>query len=129
MGAKRQSQCDHIEGAYFYPCVNEDGWKCVDCGAKLGFRPDLDRLLTYIKVSGILSDLFRGKLIYVANGSAGEAIATNIVGQCRAENTYDQLSILRFIVIEPNVDAGGHAEFWQKKAEAWLMDSAQSWEA
>ena len=60
--------CLHIEVAY-YPCVNEDGWKCLDCNAELGFRPDLDREHLEEKVSSLLGDLHEQKFIYVSNGS------------------------------------------------------------
>lgn len=46
--------CQHTD-FYYYPSINEEGWKCVDqCGQLMpgdppGFRPDLDRDQIYRK--------------------------------------------------------------------------------
>ena len=99
--------------------LNEEAWECIDCGTVLGFRPDLDRSHTEIKAHCILLDFHESKLIYVSNGTMGQIIADNVAARCRAENRYDQDSILRFILADPNMNPA--STFWQNRAERWLL--------
>ena len=110
------------EHDYWWQLVgpNEEGWACHDCDEKLGFRPDLDRSYTELKASGILFEFHEAKLIYVSNGTMGMVIAENVAQRCHAENTYDQQSILRFILEDPNLSET-HAEFWRNRATRYLM--------
>jgi hypothetical protein len=99
---------------------NEDGWRCNNCDEVLGFRPDLDRSHAGLKVSGILFEFHMANLIYISNGTMGEVITENVVHRCREANTYDQQSILRLILEDPNLSET-HAAFWQNRAERWLL--------
>lgn len=99
------------------PC-NESGWKCVDCSKGLGFRPDLDRELTEIKVHGILHDLVEAKVIYVSNATMGDIIACNVTVRCRELGMFDQYTIARLILEDDNL--AGHGPFWKQKAEELL---------
>lgn len=100
------------------PC-NESGWKCVDCSKGLGFRPDLDRELTEIKVHGILHDLVEAKVIYVSNATMGDIIAANVVGECKRLDMYDQVTIARLILEDPNI-SDGHGTYWKQQAEEYF---------
>lgn len=113
------TDCDHSQGLFWFLCVNEEGWKCVDCDTALGFRPDLDRQLTFLKVRNILSDFHESKLIYISNGTMGDVIAENVAARCAEENQYDQDYILRFILADPNMQP--ESTFWQTRAERWLL--------
>ena len=100
--------------------LNEEAWQCLGCGAQLGFRPDLDREHTYMKVRCILTDFHESKLIYVSNGTIGGIVACTVAARCQETNRYDQQSILEFILSEPNMSAT-HATFWQNRATRYLM--------
>jgi hypothetical protein len=113
------TDCTHVGDTFYYACVNEDGWKCVGCDTTFGFRPDLDRELTVIKVHGLLMDFHESKLIYISNGTMGEIIAENVAARCFAENFYDQEHVLRFILEDPNMRPD--STFWQTRAERWLL--------
>lgn len=99
--------------------LNEEGWQCLDCSDVFGFRPDLDRENTYEKVRCILMDFHESNLIYISNGTEGDIIAANVAQRCAAANVYDQWSILRYILEDPNLLS--HRQFWQNRAERWLL--------
>lgn len=104
--------CDHEKGACWFPATNEDGWRCMDCGEALGFRPDLDEKLIDVKVSNLLMDLDEADLVHVSNGTMGQIISEGVARECRQEGLLDQGSILRKLIADPNFDS---AEFWQKR--------------
>ena len=115
-------RCTHRTTFYYMDPCTEAGWKCQDCGKTLGFRPDLDRELTEIKVNGILHDMDEAKVIYISNGTMGEIIAANVALECKRANEYDQLSIVNFILDDGNVDVPGHAEFWKARAIKYMKE-------
>ena len=100
------------EDAYYFPAINEDGWKGFP-DEQLGFRPDLDVDLIERKVHGLLLELHEAKFVYVSNGTMGEVITENVVARCRKEDVYDQHSILRFILEDPNL--AEDADYWMRK--------------
>ena len=110
---------DHpIEDVFWNPATNEDGWTCLDCckpGENLGYRPDFDQDRIERKTWCLLQSFHEAKLIYVSNGTMGEIVAENVGRRCRVEGVYDQYSILRFILEDPNM--AGHADFWKTRAE------------
>ena len=107
--------CKHteIKNIFYHNAINEDGWQC-HCGEVLGFRPDLDKLLIFSKVMGIMQDLHEGKFIYFSNGTEGEFICEHIVERCKKEKRYDQYFIIKEIFA---IRWEGHSDFWKKKAE------------
>lgn len=105
---------------FYYPSVNEEGWKCTKCGEKLGFRPDLDRQLTFAKVDGLLCDLYDHDLVYVSNGTERMVISENVTHRCEKEDRYDQSFIIYHIVTDPNVDWKGHSDFWKEETSKVL---------
>lgn len=111
--------CEHDE-LVWRPRINEDGWGCYGCDTELGFRPDLDRDVTDLKVHCLLLDFHESKLLYISNSEMGAIVVTNVALRCTRENTYDQQSILRFILDDPNV-AREHAQFWRTRAERHLL--------
>lgn len=99
---------------YYYPHINEEGWKCVSCedkpGEPAGFSPQLDREEIEIKVGGILNDMDAASLIHISNGSYGDVLQGHVADRCRKEERYDQYSIVLFIM---EVEAPSHAKFWK----------------
>jgi hypothetical protein len=95
--------------------VNEDGWRCDRCG-KLGYRPDLDRKWVEEKCSAVLFWLDLHEFINVSNGTMGEVLAIDAADRCRKEDRYDQYSIVRFILDDPNLAI--HADYWAQRATA-----------
>ena len=114
-------KCDHKDSTYYYPAINEKGWKCVDCKEELGFRPDLDRSLIWKKVDGLLQDLHGHNFLYVSNGSMGEAITHNVVAECQKRDRYDQHTILALLICDPNISSN-HAEYWAAQATQKLRE-------
>lgn len=112
--------CEHDDLVWWLDSCTEAGWGCHDCDAKLGFRPDLDRSHIELKCHGIVFEFHLAKLIYISNGTMGEIVAENVAARCRSENIYDQQSILKFILEDPNIERG-HAAFWQNRAERTLL--------
>jgi hypothetical protein len=110
--------CKHteIKNIFYHNAINEDGWQC-HCGEVLGFRPDLDRLLIFSKVMGIMQDLHEHKFIYFSNGTEGESICEYITERCNKEKRYDQYFIIKEIFA---IRWEGHSDFWKKKAEEKL---------
>jgi hypothetical protein len=109
------STCVH-DFHWFAAPANEQGWRCVACehtpGEPAGFSPAHDREHIDRKVGGILMDLHNAEIIYVSNGSGGDSLTAHVADRCRAENTYDSMSIARMIL-----DRAGdarHATFWRE---------------
>jgi hypothetical protein len=98
---------------------NEEGWGCDDCAETLGYRPDLDRSDTYEKVRSTLFWFHDSKLIYISNGTMSDIVAENVAQRCARENRYDQWTILRFILEDPNLAT--HGDFWANRAERYLL--------
>lgn len=117
--------CASPEPAW-YPATNEDGWKCLACGKELGFRPDLDQRCAYEKISGLLMELQEREFVYVSNGTEGDIVTENVLTAIRDAGTYDQYSILKAILDEPNIGTERHAEFWHKRAETWLKERQEA---
>lgn len=111
---------------FWFPTLNEEGWLCLQCDTKLGFRPDLDREYLFVKIRDILTTMVEAGLEYVSNGTTGDFICTNVMGECQEKGFYSQEFILLSIMQEPNVDAMGGAKFWKEKAEEWLKENEGS---
>lgn len=118
MTTPRPHECEfswYLEGA------NEYGWKCMVCRAgctefePAGYNPRLDVERIYDKVSAILMDLHMAEVVYVSNGSMGEAVTHDVAQRCRAAGVYDQGSIVGFIVAL--VSGERHAKFWKEIGE------------
>jgi hypothetical protein len=114
MGSKT---CDH--DYQYFAATNENGWRCVFCkdqpGEPPGFSPELDRSRLEFKVFALLNDLTNSDLVYVSNGTGGDAIVGDVESRCRKEQRYDQYSILLFIL---DVMTERHALYWSKVSEA-----------
>ena len=108
--------CEHDDPAFF-PCVNEEGWRCLSCQAELGYRPDLDVAQIEAKVAGLLMELHEAKLVYMSNSSMGEIVAENVAEHCRQLDAFDQITILSLVLRDPNVTGDEHAEFWRNRAK------------
>lgn len=109
--------CNHEY--HYFAATNEDGWKCSWCqhkpGEPPGFSPELDRARLEFKVFALLSDLTNADLVYVSNGTSGDAIVSEVEKRCRKEQRYDQYSILLFIL---DLMTERHALYWSKVSEA-----------
>lgn len=108
--------CKHETPQWHLADCNEDGWKCGECGAVLGdegFSPTLDREQTNEKVGVILLFLSMHSFMYVSNNTQGDGMTAHVVNRCHAENTFDQQSIVKFL-IESNRT---HAAFWREQAK------------
>lgn len=108
-----KKNCEHKDVRY-EPSINEDGWSCMNCDAKLGFRPDLDRSQTQWKALAILNVLHDGKIEHVSNGSEGESIIWNMQRNCEKADRYDQtfiaITILRMMDL-------GEGKYWREEAK------------
>lgn len=114
---RQMDGCEHE--FYYYPAVNEDGWKCVACGFKPGeepgYDPNLDERLVNDKVNGLMMDMMEANLIYISNNDMGSALAHTVTQRCRNEGLYDQYAIIRFIM----ECLRSHEEFWKKKGDSF----------
>ncbi len=81
--------CKH-ESTYYYPSVNDDGWRCVDCDTEFGKNEGIDKKLIYTKVRGLLHDLHEAKLIYVSNGTDGDCITSIVCDSFQKDNDFSQ---------------------------------------
>jgi hypothetical protein len=99
--------------------TREAGWTCADCRETLGYRPGLDRSATHVKVRSILQDLHSGNLVYVSGNTMGDIVVHEVANLCRDTDTYDQWSIIGYLVGHPDMD---HADYWQREAEQWLLE-------
>lgn len=112
------TDCKHLSVYWKLAPCNEDGWECLDCGAHLGFRPDLDDDALAVKVDSVLQALHDQEFVYVSNGTMGEYIVRGVVKEVRALEHLDQQSIIVSILRDPNM-AGDRADFWRRRrAEA-----------
>lgn len=114
--------CAHA-GLYWYAApATEQGWKCADCGWQPGeppgFSPHHDRSHLRTKVWCIVHDLHDAGIIYVSNGTGGEALVDVAVDRCRERNLYDSASIARVILELEASDR--HAKFWRDISEGIL---------
>lgn len=112
---KNMNDCSHAEFGYF-PAVNEQGWKCFNCGSLLpgepdGYRPDLDRDRVKDKVYGLMNDLHENKFIYISNGTGGDILVEQVAAHCKRAGLYDQISIMQYILA---LGEEGHAKFWKE---------------
>jgi hypothetical protein len=56
-------------------------------------------------------------IIYVSNGSTGDCIMENVAFQCKRQGYYDQYTIAKQIMLDPNTDTIGHAKYWAEEAK------------
>jgi esterase/lipase superfamily enzyme len=96
----------------------EAGWQCGSCDESLGFRPDLDRDYTEVKVYNVLLAAHDANLLYVSNSDMGLLVSENVANECQRTDMYDQASILRFILEDPNMSS--HGPFWREEADKFL---------
>lgn len=105
----------------YFPHVNEEGWKCVECshapGEPPGFSPQLDRAMTEHKVASILMDLHTYELVYVSNSDEGARLAALVAERCQRERVFDQLSIVSFLI---EAMLSGHQSYWKEISESVL---------
>jgi len=117
--------CEHKE-IYWYCLLNdrntcnEDGWYCVDCKKELGFRPDLCKSNIDMKVRNILNDMDEAGIIRVSNGTEGDFIMENVASKCKQLGLYDKYTIVKLIILDPNIGVDSHAQFWADKAKEVL---------
>lgn len=89
---KKLTECNHpMPDLYYYPSINNAGWKCVNCQTELGERPDLDQKLTIFKIRGLMQDLCDAKIIYISNGSEGDFFMRHVERKCQNEFTQDRI--------------------------------------
>lgn len=112
--------CNHEY--HYFPHINEAGWKCTWCqdkpGEPAGFSPQLDRERLEFKIFALLNDLTHHDLVYVSNGTGGDAIIADVETRCRKEQRYDQYSILLFLL---DTMTERHALYWSKVSEAIMV--------
>ena len=105
---------------FWYPAINEAGWKCCGCGYRpgepAGFDPQRDRDDIYGKCFAILTDLADSNLLSVSNGSMAESMALSAARKCREAGLYDQTTIIRLLA-EIN---SSHADYWRDVSEGIL---------
>lgn len=107
--------CAHDNPQWNLASCNEDGWRCGDCEAKLGddgFAPVLDREQTREKVGVILLWLHEQDFMYVSNTTQGDWMTGRVVLRCHADNTFDQQSIIKFLIEQNDT----HARYWREQA-------------
>lgn len=113
-------ECKHE--FYWYPAINETGWKCSSCdfkpGEPPGFDPKLDRLDIHGKVYAILSDMHDANLVYVSNGSMGDGLTSRVANACHKRNRYDQETIIREIMA---AFGPSHARYWAKVSRGVMV--------
>jgi hypothetical protein len=104
----------HKHEYYWYPAINEKGWRCIGCDEGSIYSPKLDRELIWAKVDSLLRDLHDKEFICISNGTEGDMLGAEVADRCVKEERYDQYSIILFImeVITPD-----HAEYWKNKAK------------
>ena len=116
---RRPKTCAH-DSLYWYPAINEEGWKCVDCGLRpgepAGFSPAHDRSHTKVKCACVLHDLADANLLSVSNGSEGDALAARAAKRCTETGRYDQHSIVMFLADLVANDG----RFWRETSEGIL---------
>jgi len=99
---------------FWYPAINEQGWKCCSCGHQpgepAGYSPHLDKACIQSKVYALLMDVSDSKLIYISNGSHGDGMTSLVASRCVELDRYDQTTILRLIF---ETDAS-HCDYWHK---------------
>jgi hypothetical protein len=110
------ANCNHSTPQWHLAGCNEDGWKCAECGTLLGsdgFSPQFDREHTSDKVDTILFWLHEHDFTYVSNSDQGASMVAMVVRRCHAENTFDQQSIVKFLIDTDTT----HAAFWRGQAK------------
>lgn len=107
---------NHQHEIYWYLApATETGWKCCGCdyqpGEPPGYDAHRDRAEIWTKVWCILNDLHDREVVYVSNGTGGDAIVTAAAGVCKERGLYDQYSIVATILECMNETHGG---YWQR---------------
>lgn len=115
MHQMENNKCQHKETQY-EPTINEDGWICMNCRAKLGFRPDLDRRDTRWKIFAILNIIHDNRIDYVSNGSEEDGIMWGVAQDCKKANRYDQNYIAQRIMAHMDI---GEGKYWKEQAKLW----------
>lgn len=117
-----QSTCTHNGLCWYAAPATEAGWKCADCswqpGEPPGFSPQHDRSHLSTKVWCITNDLHDASIIYVSNGTSGDALAAAATTLCQQRKLYDSTSIAR-VILELDAD-DRHARFWRDISEGIL---------
>lgn len=112
----KAQECAHEAVEWFPDPTDEAGWRCADCRANLGYRPDLDRSHVNEKAMALLMDLQVCDLVYVSNNEEGEIIAAQAAEACRRKDRYDHYTVLRALLDAPDMGVDEHAEYWAEKA-------------
>jgi hypothetical protein len=112
-----QTVCIHDDVCWNLDVATERGWRCRSCGAVLGFRPDLDRKATPIKVEAVLGALQGSGLIYVSNATEGRALVARVAQYCTLADVYDQQSIALYLLDEQE-----RRQFWKTQARHWCEE-------
>jgi hypothetical protein len=110
-------KCAHASPQWTLVGCNEDGWKCGDCDASLGddgFSPQHDRSDTAEKVGAVLLFMHQFDFMYVSNNTMGDGMTADVVRRCHAENTFDQLSIIKWLI---DASSSTHTAFWREQAK------------
>jgi len=98
------NNCNHPEDMiFYYPKVNNSGWRCGSCQYEFGEREDWDKERIWSKVHGLLLDIHDNNFIYISNGTMGDIITDNIVFTCKKAQKYTQDFILKQIFKDKNL--------------------------
>ena len=115
--------CEHKRFIWIPTGPNERGWKCDSCdfkpGEPPGYDPQRDRSDIREKVHAVLFQLHLTDIVYVSNSDHGEWLAAEVATRCVREDTFDQLSIVRFLC-EALDDDGKHSAHWRDQAQGIL---------
>jgi hypothetical protein len=110
------------DGLYWYSskgACNEEGWECVDCGARPGeppgYSPADDVAHLSVKVGSILHDLADANIISVSNATHGDGITAVVTRRVRASGNLDQYTIVKAILDELTPS---HAAYWRERGDA-----------
>jgi hypothetical protein len=105
--------CEHKTVHWHLDGCNEAGWKCQDCNTNLGFSPKHDRDDTDNKIETILFWLHEHDFLYVSNATDGDSMVARVMKRCRAENAFDQISIIKFLC---ELELETHGPYWRAEA-------------
>lgn len=102
---------------YYYPALNEAGWKCLTCnfkpGEPEGFSPLLDRDLVYEKIESLAESLTEGDIFCISNSTEADLMISEVVDRCISNGYFDQTSIVKYLLEARS----GRAEYWKDLSE------------
>jgi hypothetical protein len=109
------SDCPKCGGEMFwYPAINERGWRCCGCGhapgEPSGYSPALDKSCIRSKVNALVHDAHDANFICISNGSAGDGLASLVAVKCIELDRFDQTTILRLLFETDQ----SHVDYWHK---------------